>query len=475
MDPCLSLTGSITGSGLQGPTQSALTSMISGCKTALINPHCEVNPPRMSKREMKTLSKKEHEILDRNPKIVNLKRSESNLTEQTAASSLKNQDSLMREIKRRKVSEDSEESSTSKDSIINSSSTLLQNQDWKSINSSLSNQSSSGIGKDQNLNYEMNEEIKMHQPISVNIHSKISLNSSKSEVTSEANTNLNQKLLQKLQSLWEVFNGRLLSNEILKGRGGNDSLGFECCNKHQFIISLSALTKLTTLSTQDRDCCECWWLKCRNFIKKNKERADSMDSQIISSGLDKETIIAECPNHHRIEISYSRNYSKIWWEECLNQAREKQSREFKEQEKAEEERKQKEQQRIFQESYQEVAKEQQVKNSHFRSQKEAQYYEHIMKEVCIWAKRKMETEMSSSNFKGESTHIEIYNVYKIMYMPIEILIKTLWMIEKSLLSSHYRQLALILHPDKNKHSYANEAFLKLTKAYEAWKQLISSV
>lgn len=471
MDPCLSLTSCKAGSGWQGPTLTALISAKCGYKTALLSTRFGVNLLQARKREMKTLDKEEQEIPSSSQKSGDHKESETNYKYQSAAPSIDCQDSSLRGTKRRRISEDSETSLISKNSSIQVSSTSTQCQDSKSTSGSLS---SPGVVRDQNSSYSQKEESNTHQPSLAKIPSKMSDGSADSVVTSKGSLTLQQSLLQKSQNLWEVFNGRLLSSEILRGRGGNDSLGFECCNKHQFIISLLSLAKLTTFSTQDQDCCETWWLKCRNFIRKTKERADSMNSQIVSSGLDKTLIVAECENKHRIELRYSRNYAKIWWEQCILEAREKQSKAFKEQEQAEEERKQKEQQRIFQESYRKMFKEEQPKNTHFSSRQEAQYYERIMKEVCICAKKKMEAEMSSSSFKGETTHIEIYNVYKIIYMPIEILIKTLWMIDKSLLSSHYRQLALILHPDKNKHSYANEAFLKLTNAFDACKLLANS-
>lgn len=95
--------------------------------------------------------------------------------------------------------------------------------------------------------------------------------------------------------------------------------------------------------------------------------------------------------------------------------------------------------------------------------------------------------MSSSEFKGTSTAAEIYNVYKIFYMPFEILVKFFLMtyieacqkqqqsehikIDGSNLSSHYKKLALVIHPDKNKHQYAKEAFQKLAQAYELCKDL----
>lgn len=55
-------------------------------------------------------------------------------------------------------------------------------------------------------------------------------------------------------------------------------------------------------------------------------------------------------------------------------------------------------------------------------------------------------------------------------MPNDLLIQTLGMIERSQLNSHYRKLALILHPDKNRHEQANDAFKKLNQAYELFKE-----
>ena len=50
MDTCLSLTSCKAGSGLQGPTHIALSSISNRCETALINTHSEVTLPQMSKR-----------------------------------------------------------------------------------------------------------------------------------------------------------------------------------------------------------------------------------------------------------------------------------------------------------------------------------------------------------------------------------------------------------------------------------------
>jgi len=51
-------------------------------------------------------------------------------------------------------------------------------------------------------------------------------------------------------------------------------------------------------------------------------------------------------------------------------------------------------------------------------------------------------------------------------MPFDVLAKTFSMVDRSQLNSYYRKLALLLHPDKNRHALAKDAFTKLSNAYE---------
>jgi len=150
-----------------------------------------------------------------------------------------------------------------------------------------------------------------------------------------------------------------------------------------------------------------------------------MNSKVVSIGLYQEQVVVVCPKGHQIHISYTRNYIKTWCEECLREENELKKNQYKEQQQSSFEEKQKEQKRLFEECHQHVQKEQEKKSIHFNSKQEAEYYEYMMREICSCAKMKMEKEMSSSNFKGDATHIEIYNVYKIMLMPFEVLVKAL--------------------------------------------------
>ena len=66
--------------------------------------------------------------------------------------------------------------------------------------------------------------------------------------------------------------------------------------------------------------------------------------------------------------------------------------------------------------------------------------------------------MGSAEFKGNLSVQEIYNVYKLVYMPVDILFMCLRHMDAASLKIYYRQLALIVHPDKNGHAMAGQAF-----------------
>jgi len=302
-----------------------------------------------------------------------------------------------------------------------------------------------------------------------------------SDATSVFDTAAHQSILATAKSLWATFKGKLLRHEVINGRGGNEGLSFECSNKHQFIISLSRMNRLTKISTQDKTCYDSWCLKCRNFLRKAEELARDSHSTILSSSITQSFVEIKCKNQHSFHIKGQR-IPKIWWNQCKLQETAQKEATCKERELTEEQRKQQEQQRLFAESHQYMKQKEANQPRLFTSHQEAALFENTTRQVCAYAKRKMEYEMSSDSFKGEMTHVEIYNVYKYIYMPFDVLVKFFLMsyfettqtmqIDGSLLSSHYKKLALILHPDKNKHKYAKDAFQKLSQAYQMCKSYI---
>lgn len=149
-----------------------------------------------------------------------------------------------------------------------------------------------------------------------------------------------------------------------------------------------------------------------------------MNSTVVSSCISQGFVAVKCENNHQFELHYTRNFAKTWCEECKIEAIQKQKEIYKQNEETEQFRKQKEQQRLFEES-QKYIQQQESRSSTFQHQQEYDYYNSIMNQVSAYAKEKMERYMSLDKFKGECTHVEVFNVYKIIYMPEEILVKAL--------------------------------------------------
>lgn len=490
MEPYLSLASLNTGSGFDSPTHSALTPVLDRGEPAAPAGSCNSRP---SKRERKALEKQHWSLLEDTQKPTSRDSGDSADEQQPEEES--KEDPHMRgehlTYKRRKFSDHPEEFLLSPNSNISFSRKSLSDHQ-RNVEELDSNCQLRRNCFDRQCEDPFSEDCLSSQqncrtqPVAPKASSEVentilwkklskSSSSAGSAATSLFGSNAHSSLLTIARTLWNIFNGKLLSQEVLSGRGGNDGLSFECCNKHQFIISLSTLGRLNTIGIHDKSCYDSWCLKCRNFLKKSEERAQNMNSTVISSCLSKGFLEIECENSHRFTVEYTKNHTKTWCEECKNEESTRKQTLFKEKEVSEEQRKQREQQRLFEESQKYMQQQQQRKSMSFATHEEEVYFETAMKQVCSYAKKKMEKDMSSENFRGEATHIEIYNVYKILYMPFDVLVKTLCMIDRSQLSSHYRQLALLLHPDKNKHKLSNDAFLKLGQAYELCKQIIRSM
>jgi hypothetical protein len=470
MEPSLSLVHDHTGSGLECPKSVALKSVTKQLGTAHVQSGLT---PGLNKREAKALSKQYWENLVEENKFYSncLEDKEQIIFEQEMESDSKNVANSPPIHKRRKLTEDSNDCNLSQNSNYNFSTqsnleTLRKvhsyNQDTKK-NKILEDQDQQCPMMKKRRSKEVSGNMKLLKAENTWLSNKAPQNSSSggSLATSFDEKDSHSRTLSIAHFLCSTFEGKLRSQEVLSGRGGNKGLSFECWNKHQFIISLSTLNRLKTISVQNSSCYDSWCLKCRNFLLKTMERAKETNSSIISSSINKGHVEVKCNQEHIFIVNYTTNHSKIWCEQCKNEESKKKQDFCKEREKHEEIRKQREQQRLFQESLKHMQEKEQKQNMSFSSTEESHYFENTMKQVCNYAKTKMERETSHSDYKGKASTIEIYNVYKVLYMPEDILIKTFLMIERSQLNSYFRKLALLLHPDKNNHAKANDAFLKL--------------
>ena len=81
------------------------------------------------------------------------------------------------------------------------------------------------------------------------------------------------------------------------------------------------------------------------------------------------------------------------------------------------------------------------------------------------------TDILQTKYKAFSQQ-QIYNVIKILLMPIDMLVSSFKLLSEAQIKTSYKQLALVLHPDKNRFPCSQDAFMKLNRAYlECSKQV----
>ena len=69
---------------------------------------------------------------------------------------------------------------------------------------------------------------------------------------------------------------------------------------------------------------------------------------------------------------------------------------------------------------------------------------------------------------------QAYLVYKFLHTPSEMLINGMRQMQPQQLSQFYRKLAIQLHPDKNRHPQATDAFQVVQNAMESAKTTMRS-
>ena len=122
---------------------------------------------------------------------------------------------------------------------------------------------------------------------------------------------------------------------------------------------------------------------------------------------------------------------------------------------------QEEQKRLFEKSQEEILKEDNsVKNPTSSDDQNAF-------EACIKAQNLAKRYIEETN-KPELMN-EIYNLFKIVLIPDEVLIQSFVTQGQESMASAYRKFAMMIHPDKNPHQCANFGFNKLVNAFNEAK------
>mmetsp|Transcript_7025 Transcript_7025/g.6216 ORF Transcript_7025/g.6216 Transcript_7025/m.6216 type:complete len:401 (+) Transcript_7025:1-1203(+) len=259
------------------------------------------------------------------------------------------------------------------------------------------------------------------------------------------------------ERLISLYKGTLISKEAQNGRGGSKGLRFKCSNNHEFTISFSKLAAVPTGSLDLETCKNIWCVKCHNFFYRCNKKATDNGAVVTSKIFDTGYVNISCRNNHNFKISIHRNPDKVWCQKCKknikNECKHKKNLLLKKKNEEYSEN----QKKLFEESRKHLQTEQTRQDSERRYS-----VQDILTQVDL--KAKYETKLFISREASELCELNVYNVYKIIYMPSEILLASFQSLGDGL-NSCFRKMAILVHPDKNSHPLSKRAFQKLSQVY----------
>jgi len=237
----------------------------------------------------------------------------------------------------------------------------------------------------------------------------------------------------------------------------------KCKLNHQYEMDMGATTK--------KSCPRCEELlgECKEFAKKNQ-------GSCVNEEYD-ENIRYLCVKGHTWTFNY-KNARRRWCAQCAKEQRAFLKKKCEE-EKMERERQEEEYQRkLFEEAKKKAATESSPPKGfnnmsgngngcgNQKNMSTLEYFQRIDYEIETLAKKYTVEFMSQKGFAGDISFQQILQVYKILIMPEEILQSYMFNLNADTLRSEFRRMAKIIHPDKNKHPQAGNAFQKIYKVYE---------
>jgi hypothetical protein len=244
-----------------------------------------------------------------------------------------------------------------------------------------------------------------------------------------------------------LYNGTIMSRETQNGRGGSKGLRFKCANLHEFTISFSKLNKVPKGNLELETCKDIWCVKCHNFFYRCHKKASDNGAMITSNLFDKGYVNFNCRMNHDFKISIHRNPDKVWCQHCKKDVKNQVKREIEIENDKKRQKEYEHQQKLFEESKQHMQSEQCQQNSDTKFN-----IQNILAQVDL--KAKYETQIFLSTNKTEISEMLVFQVYKTIYMPSEILQASFQSLGESL-NSCFRKMAILVHPDKNSHPLAN--------------------
>jgi len=260
-------------------------------------------------------------------------------------------------------------------------------------------------------------------------------------------SNDDSSTFRKAQNQAEKFGGSCLSNAFLPG----GKLRLKCKLRHQWDATVEELEHK-------------WCPKCANLLKKCKAFAKQNNGTCLNEIFD-DVIIFQCHKGHQWNTK-CKIYDSKWCSECIQDEKEFMKKKCEEERKRREKIEEEYQQKLFEEARRKVT-ENFMCNEKPVEEDVLAYFQKIDREVENLAQKETEKFLSQQESSQSVNFQQALQVYKVLIMPEEILQKYMMSLNLELLKSEFRRMAKILHPDKNKHPKAGNAFQKVYKVYEA--------
>ena len=219
-------------------------------------------------------------------------------------------------------------------------------------------------------------------------------------------------------------------------------------------------------------------IKCHKRLMKCIKHATLNNGKVISSYYSPE-ITFERMQGHQWKFKYGKTLFTHWCPHCERISQEERKNALKEETENNIKEMIREQNRKLEEARLHMEREQTMKPKNYQEafcQCNFNSNASMLTDASI---NKLSEELSLKYIRENDSNLrinmeDIYLMYKILITPKESLISKLRIIPKLELCSFYRKCASKLHPDKNRHPRASEAFQKLIECYRQCYVKISS-
>ncbi len=251
---------------------------------------------------------------------------------------------------------------------------------------------------------------------------------------------------RKVQTRAEKLGGRCLPSLCLS----EGKYKLECKLRHQWESTMEELEKR-------------WCFKCENMLKKCKAFAKKNGGVCLNEFYDDE-ITFECSKKHQWK-TMSKCYDNKWCQECVKEEKEYFKKKCEEERKRREKIEEEYQRKLFEEARRRVTENAMI-NEQPQKEDVLVYFQKIDREVELLAQKETEKYMANKDENVQVTLQQVMQINKVLITPEEILQKYMMNLNQDLLKSEFRRMAKILHPDKNGHPMAGNAFQKIYRVYE---------